>query len=582
MIHTAATFMAAILTTVVCAALSGAQPVVKDAPAVHSGPVARFDWFEYTGRDSVYRAVSRGTNEYFNPILAGFYPDPSITRVGQDYYLVTSTFSYFPGIPIFHSRDLVNWTQIGNGIHRASQLAFDTLGMSRGVFAPAIEHHAGTFYIANTCVDCGGNFIITATNPAGPWSDPIWLPSVEGIDPSLFFDDDGKVYLINNRAPAGGSQYEGHRALWIQEYDIVAKKMVGEATQIVNGGVDITQKPIWIEGPHIYKINGKYYLNTAEGGTAVDHRQVIFRSDSVRGPYVPGPVNPVLTQRHLDPKRPFPVTSAGHADFVDTPNGEWWAIFLGSRPYREDYHNTGRETYMLPLEWKDGWPSFVGGLEPLRYSVRRPSLPAQPRAPYPTSGNFTVRDDFDRPELAPYWLMVRTPRDQWHELTSSPGALSLRARPQDIAKREQPSFIGRRQQHIDATFSTALRFVPERDGDRAGIVAFQNDEYFYALTITRAAARPVVQLQRRAGRSDTVTVIASAPITLRAGAPLYLKIEARGERYGFYYRQDSAGGRWIPLLENADGTILSTRVAGGFGGNFTGVVVGMYAHSLPR
>jgi len=556
---------------------ASAQQAGRADPAA---PMAHFDWFAYEGRDSVFRAFPRRANEYANPILAGFYPDPSITRAGDDFYLVTSTFSYFPGLPIFHSRDLVNWTQIGNGIHRPSQVKFDSLGMSRGLFAPAIEHHDGTFYIANTCVDCGGNFIITATDPAGPWSDPIWLPTVEGIDPSLFFDDDGRVYLVNNRAPAGGSTYQGHRAIWIQEYDPVRKQMVGESTQIVDGGIDITQKPIWIEGPHLYKVNGKYYLNMAEGGTAHDHRQVIMRADQVRGPYVPGPVNPILTQRHLDPSRPFPVTAAGHADYVQTPSGEWWAIFLATRPYEEDYHNTGRETFMLPVTWENGWPSFVGGLEPIRYALPRPALPAQPPAAIPTSGNFTVRDEFDGPALAPYWLMARTPREQWYDFASSPGALTLRARAQDIASRGQPSFLGRRQQHLDAVFTTAMRFTPTRDGERAGLVAWQNDEYFYAFTLTMERGRTVLQLQTRAGRAETPTVIASAPVSLRAGAPLFLRIEAHGATYDFHYA--TAPDRWVPLLQGADGTILSTRVAGSFGGNFTGVLVGPYAYAPAR
>jgi alpha-N-arabinofuranosidase len=225
---------------------------------------ARFAWFEYIGTDGGPLAE----DEYRNPILAGFYPDPSVVRVGGDYYLVNSTFAWFPGIPVFHSRDLVHWTQIGNAIDRPGMLNFAGLSVSRGVFAPAISWHDGTFYIVNTCVDCGGNFVITARDPAGPWSDPVWLPTVEGIDPALFFDDDGSAWLVNNREPAGGSTYDGHRALWIERFDPIGLRMMGDPKMIVDGGIDLASKPVWIEGPHIYKHGGRYYLMAAEGGRA--------------------------------------------------------------------------------------------------------------------------------------------------------------------------------------------------------------------------------------------------------------------------------------------------------------------------
>jgi len=556
------------------------QPARRDsASPASAAPVARFDWFAYSGHDSVYDVHPAGKGEYLNPILSGFYPDPALARVGNDYYLIGSTFAYFPGIPIFRSKDLVNWTQIGNVIHRPEQLKFDSLGMSRGVFAPTINFHDGTFYVLNTCVDCGGNYLVTATNPAGPWSNPTWIPEVGGIDPSIFFDDDGKTYVINNDEPTGGSTYQGHRAIWIREFDVAAKKVKGPATQIINAGVDITQKPIWIEGPHIYKINGKYYLSCAEGGTAVDHRQVVFRADNVLGPYVPAPasVNPILTQRHLPPTRPFPITSAGHADFLQTQNGEWWGIFLATRPYDDDYYNTGRETFLLPLEWKDGWPSFIGGREPVPYAVKKPNLPAQPALAIPTHGNFSVREEFDGRTLAPYWMMLRTPREQWWTLGG--GALTLRARPDDVAGKGQPSFVGRRQQHLKASFTTAMTFTPARAGDRAGLVAFQSENFFYALTVTLADGKPVVQVERRNGASDTPTVIATKPLGARAGAPVYLKIDADGPRYDFSFATQR--NQWKPVLENADGKMLSTKGAGGAGANFTGVVVGMYAHSAP-
>ncbi|HEX6069846.1 MAG TPA: glycoside hydrolase family 43 protein [Longimicrobiaceae bacterium] len=554
-----------------CAAPPGESPTATADP--------RFDWFEYSGSDPVFERFPAGPGQYHNPILAGFYPDPSITRVGDDYYIVNSTFTFFPGIPVFHSRDLVNWTQIGNVIDRPSMLDFDSLGISRGVFAPTIEHHEGLFYVLNTCVDCGGNFLVTATDPAGPWSDPVWLREVDGIDPSLFFDDDGKAYILNNGAPIGRPLYDGHRAIWIQEFDPASRRMVGDRTLIVNGGVDISQRPVWIEGPHIYKRNGWYYLSAAEGGTAVDHSQVILRSRNVRGPYEPGPDNPILTQRHLDPARPFPVTSAGHADFVQTPNGDWWTIFLAVRPYREDYHNIGRETFLLPVRWEGEWPSILSGDAVIPHVAPRPDLPAQPAPEVPMSGNFTVREEFDDPELAPYWSFIRTPRERWHELSA--GSLTLRARPEHIGRRAQPSFVGRRQQHHWMTASTAMHYRPAAADDRAGLIAFQNDDFYYLLAVTLVEGRPVVRLERAAGAGQgaSPTVIATAPVDLDRRGPIHLRIDARGDEYDFYYGY--APDEWIALHTGADGTILSTRSSGGFGGAFVGTMLGLYAYRAP-
>jgi alpha-N-arabinofuranosidase len=534
-----------------------------------------FDWFEYRGDDAVFRDSAAGPGEYRNPILTGFYPDPSITRAGDEFYLVNSTFAYFPGIPVFRSRDLVSWTQIGSVIDRPTQLDFDSLGISRGVFAPTIEYHDGTFYVLNTCVDCGGNYLVTATDPAGPWSDPVWLRDVGGIDPSLFFDDDGKVYLLNNDAPPERPLYEGHRAIWIREFNPTTNQPFGTPSVVIDGGVDISKKPIWIEGPHLTKVNGWYYLTAAEGGTAVGHSQVVLRSRQVRGPYTAYDGNPILTQRSLDPARPNPVTSAGHADMVQTPNGEWWATFLAVRPYDGDFYNTGRETFLLPVKWVDGWPVILPEGQRIPYTHARPGMPRDSAPAIPTTGNFTVRDEFDGPELAPYWLRIRTPRERWFDFTSRPGALTLHARSDRIGRLDQPSFVGRRQQHLKATATTVMRYAPAQPGDRAGLAAFQNDDFYYLMSVALDGGRPVIQLHRAAGRGQGADpeLIASAPLQGRPGAPLYLRIRADRDRYDFEYAY--APDRWIPLASGADGRLLSTRTAGGF----VGVTFGLYAHS---
>lgn len=537
------------------------------SPAAPSSP--QFEWFEYEGHDPVYEQKSADTGEYLNPILAGFKPDPSIVRVGEnDYYLVNSSFAYFPGLPIFHSTDLVHWEQVGHVLNRPSQLQLDGLEISEGVFAPTIRHHDGTFYVITTVVGGGGNILVTAPSPTGPWSDPIQL-SIGGIDPSMFFDDDGTVYVPHNAGPPGEPQYDGHRALWIQEYDPEAQEMVGPHEVLVNGGVDISEEPIWIEAPHIFKVDGTYYLIAAEGGTGPNHSEVVFRSDSARGPYEPYDGNPILTQRHLAPNRPNPVETAGHADFVQTPNGEWWSVFLATRPYGDGFYNTGRETFLLPVDWTDdGWPVILERSQTVPFVHDAPDLPQSEPPSIPASGNFTVRADFDSDSLASYWNFIRTPREPWHELGD--GTLTIEPRSASIGSLGQPSFVGRRQQHTHATATTALQFVPGESGQKAGLAAFQNREYYYLLSVTRNDGRPIVQLEKAAG--GDASVIASAPVELSEDAPLRLRIEADAGAYDFSYAP--ADGDWTMLEENADGTILSTQEAGGF----VGAYFGLYAY----
>jgi xylan 1,4-beta-xylosidase len=552
------------------------------APAAAQSVSASFDWFEYRGADPIDGGQQADAGSYRNPILQGFYPDPSVTRVGEDFYLVTSTFGYFPGIPVFRSRDLVNWTQIGNAIDRPTQLDFKRLGLSRGVFAPTIRAKAGTFYILNTCVDCGGNFVITAKNPAGPWSDPVWLPELEGgIDPSLFFDTDGRTWILNNGPPEGTPQYEGHRAIWIQEFDLKTLKTVGPRKVLVNGGVDFSKKPIWIEGPHIFKKDGWYYLSCAEGGTAEGHSQVILRSKTVTGPFEPNPANPILTQRDLPRDRENPITSAGHAQLVTTPDGQWWATFLAVRPYADDFYSTGRETFLMPVRWEDGWPRITDTGQAIPYVHPRPKLPAQPAPPVPTSGAFTVRDAFDDPRLPPYWMMLRNPRSDWFALQD--GALTLHAPAVGLGHKANPSFLARRQQHLNAAAETVVRFTPAKDGDRAGIAVFQNDDYWLFLGLKQVGGKLAVVLDRREGpnagaEGETVAAVEAATFGIVPGKPLALRIEVQGNRYAFSYARvlgspDVPMMAWRPLAQLKTDS-LTTKVAGGFVGSVFGVFAG--------
>jgi alpha-N-arabinofuranosidase len=561
--------MRAAIAALLALPLLGAAAVGPIAP-VGAGPVARFAWFDYRGEDPVDRAVTAGPAEYRNPILQGFYPDPSIVRVGSDYYLVNSSFSWFPGLPIFHSRDLVSWTQIGNAIDRPGQFDFKQIGLSRGIFAPDISYHAGRFYMAGTCVDCGGNFVMTAKNAAGPWSDPHWN-AIDGIDPSLFFDTDGQAWILNNGGPVGKPLYDGHRAIWIQRFDTATMRPFGERTVIANGGVHPADKPIWIEGPHLFRRDGYYYLIAAEGGTGENHSEVVFRSRSVTGPYEPGPVNPILTQRTLDPARPFPVTSTGHADFVETVKGDWWSVFLGTRPYKGDYYNIGRETFLLPVQWSaTGWPEVTAPGATIPYVHRRPDLPHQPAAAVPMSGAFHVRDAFAGGRLALYWVQMRATDTDWRR--PAQGALALNARPVAIGGTGQVSFLARRLQHHWASAETLVSFAPTHAGDRAGIAVLQDEAHFYALSLARTAEGTVIEVEKRDGGGDPADgiVIASAPF---AGTTVQLRIVMRAEGCDFLYA--GADGSWHALAKDLDATLLSTKHAGGF----IGAMIGPFARA---
>ena len=546
-----------------------ASLLVAAAPVPAWPAPVRFAWFSYEGHDATSARPRPG--EYANPILPGFYPDPSVIRVGADYYLVNSTFSYFPGLPVFHSRDLVHWTQIANAIDRPGQIDLTARKLSEGLFAPSLHHANGRFYIVNTCVECGGTFVLTARDPAGPWSDPVWVRDVGGIDPSLFTDADGSTWLVNNDAPVEAPRYDGHRAIWIRRFDLATLKTRGPARMIVDGGIDLAARPVWVEGPHLFRHDGRYYLIAAEGGTSERHSETVYRADRPDGPFTPFP-HAILTQRDLPAGRADPITSAGHAQFVDTPVGDWWAVFLATRPYTGDLYNTGRETFLRRVTWRDGWPIVTDPGEVIPYAARRPALPATPSGSFPLAGNFTLRDAFARPTLARYWLMVRTPKTRWWH--AGAGGLALDARAEPIGGLGQPSFVARRQQHLDATASTEVRADLDRVGAKAGLVAYQNEAHYYFVGLVNDGGRRLVRVERRSGEGDPVdgVVLASRALPV-AAAPVRLRIVARGGLYAFDYAV--GGGGWTRLLNGADGTILSTAKGGGF----VGTTIGMYAYA---
>lgn len=537
-----------------------------------------FTQVTYQGNDQVYKDNPLKPDEFYNPILQGCYPDPAITRKGDDYYLVCSSFAMFPGVPIFHSKDLVNWTQIGHVLDRTSQLDVHNTGISAGVYAPGITYNPNnnTFYMIVTAFAGNlGNIIVKTKDPAEGWSDPIKL-NFSGIDPSIFFDNDGKAYIVHNDAPDKGKElYNGHRVIKIWEYDVDKDQVIpGTDKIIVNGGVDLSKHPIWIEAPHIYKKDGHYYLMCAEGGTGGWHSEVIFISDHPKGPYTPAPGNPILTQRYFAKDRKNKVDWAGHADLVKGPNEQYYGVFLAIRPNEKDRVNTGRETFILPVDWSGTFPVFVNGLIPLEPKLKMPEGVTNKTGQdgYFPNGNFTYTEDFNTDKLDYRWIGLRGPREDFINLTKK--GLQINPFEANIKELKPTSTLFYRQQHNSFSFNTTMTYKPESEKDLAGIVCYQNESSNYVFGITKQGDDYILLLERneiKDRRSHEVQskIIASTKIDI--SKPLQLQVKANGDDYQFSYAEE--GGEFKNLGGTVSGDILSTDVAGGF----TGAMLGLYA-----
>ena len=527
------------------------KPFVRELVAPRK---AVFDEFIYS-----VDSGDKDPQPFQNPILPGGYPDPSICRVGNDYYLVNSSFAYYPGVPIWHSTDLQHWTRLGYVLNRPSQLNLKSgLVMTGGIYAPDISYnpHNKLFYLITTDVNGIGNFFVTTDDPKkGVWSDPIRLPEVGGIDPSLFFGEDGKAYIVNNDGPIGDPLYGGHRAIWIREFDWQTGQTKGNQQLIINGGVDITQKPIWIEGPHLYHINGIYYLMAAEGGTGTYHSEVIFRSDNPFGPFIPCDINPILTQRHLPENRPNPVTCTGHADLVETPQGEWYAVFLAVRPYRDGHDVMGRETFMLPVKWENDQPVILPSDSVLTYAYSH--VP-------PTSL-------WANNELAKDAFFIRTPQSD--NYTFEDGKLSLTALNVQLGDYRHPSAIGRWVTECNFNAQTSLTFNPKTSEDLAGIIMFQNDEcYIYFGKSLDTHLNPCLKLRVYCKGKLYIDKVERLNIS-DANNKIHLKVSG-GEQVNYTFSYSFHPEKnWEQVGEPVSADLLSTRTAGGF----TGTMVGIYA-----
>ena len=525
---------------------------------------ATYSYFKYEGHDSRFDTPIDSGREYYNPILAGYYPDPSVTMKGDTYYLVNSSFAFFPGVPIFESKDLVNWHQIGHVLDRPGQLNLEGHEVSNGIYAPAITYNPynDTFYVITTSTGPnGGNFLVKSKDPHMGWSDPIWLPEIDGIDPSFLFDNDGKAYIVHNAPVFGEPRYEGERAIRLFEFDPETDRIISEPLEIVRSGTHVTAQPIWIEGPHLYHIGDYYYLMCAEGGTEEDHSEVIFRSKNPRGPWEEASINPILTQRDLPEERANKITSTGHADIIRTPEGEWWAVFLGCRPYEGNLYNTGRDTYLLPVEWKDGWPVILEKGKAVTTVGEKEGLAPEAGT---LTGNFSYIDTFEDNELNPRWMFLRNAPKEGNSLDGK----SLKLHPGNPLGSKLPmSALFARQQHPDFTVETEVDFNPQTETQIAGLVLLQNEDYNFIFGKTLLNGQPTLVVKRNE-RGESLTGTATVP----AEGKLKLKVTGEGRLYSFYYMPEGET-EWKTLAADVDGSNLSTAHARGF----IGAMIGPYA-----
>lgn len=484
--------------------------------------------------------------KYRNPVMPGFYPDPSICRVGDDYYLVNSTFEFFPGVPVSHSKDLIHWETIGHCITRNSQLKLIKGRMnSTGIFAPTIRYHNGTFYLVVTNVaneeEGTGNFYMWTEDPYGEWSEPAFL-NTPGIDPSFFFDDDGKAYYMGT----------GNPEIYLWEIDLLKGELIGEPVKLWAG-----TGGAYPEGPHIYKKNDWYYLLISEGGTERCHMLTMARSKRITGPYEPCPDNPVMTNRSLG----LPIQSVGHADLVEDQNGNWWAVCLGTRTFGyPPRHNLGRETMLVPVDFSGEWPIFGDHgrvLEEFETGML-PSYSAEV-----VSFIDSYHDDFTSKKLDLGWNYIYNP--DWSLYEKKENGLCLWGNEKHLKDADIIAWIGRRQRHHNSETLVTLNFPCIQDGEEAGLTIFENNRHHYeAALICKDQERKLI-FRRQIGSLEKI----EKEIDYNAET-VTLKLESDLDIYRFSYRKPD--GSWERLGEG-EVQYLTTEV----GGHFTGNYIGLYS-----
>ncbi len=516
-----------------------------------------------------------GQEKFSNPIIRGGYPDPSICKVGDTFYLVNSSFEYFPGLPIHKSKDLVNWELIGYGLHRKSQVDsivnLIDVQSNGGIHAPTIRHKDGVYYIITTNVYYDEkqkkaemvNFIITAKNPAGPWSDPIHILGAPGIDPDLFFDDNGKVWYVGNQMPENPN-FNGEGEIWLQELDINEFKLVGEKYLLWRGACG----GVWAEGPHMYKKDGRYYLLIAEGGTSFNHAVMVALSDNVEGPYISNPRNPIITSRHLSYDNW--VNSTGHGDIIELDDGRNYMVLLGIRNQIERGSNMGRETFLAPItwerepfEWKETkhlWPVVspkTGRIELSNDIVFNNSI---------QNIETSFKDNFESDILNLKWNFRRYPIENIFHLNKNDKRLNLICHPNQIKERGRAALLGFKQTESSFEYLTQMHFEPNTNGSEAGISFFQKDDNYINFTLIKDNGKHY--LQAYVVKNGELISTKKEQLEQFKGQ-IKFKVIADKEAYKLYF---STKGTYFNLFATLDGSSLKSN-------GYTGAHLGLYATS---
>lgn len=518
-------------------------------------------------------------NKIKNPIIPGFYPDPTICRVGDDYYLACSSFELYPGIPIFHSEDLVHWEQIGNAMTVQNDFYVEKNSMVGGVMAPTLRYHEGLFYIINANFSDKGNYIITAENPEGPWSAPHWLEDVPGIDASLFFDNDGKAYIMGTGNVWDNGAGEMERGIWLAEYDIEHFRLCGKPVTIFNSALRGGAAP---ESPHLYHIGEYYYLMIAEGGTEHYHSVMVARSKELFEFYEGNPANPVMTHRHMG--FTCPIINVGHADMVELPDGSWYAVMLASRLIDGRCKNLGRETFLCPILWEREWPLFSPQTGKLEWEYEAPKCLAP--VEYQETKNYY---DFEQDELEPEWVFWGVPKTPFYKIGDS--KLIVQCRSVSLDEKLRPmqmngsrcyenyaSLIAQRQCKIDTTVSCQMSFYP-KEKESAGLAVIQamnHQLHFERVYKDKKQILQVVLITADYNHPpyfpgfESVTqkeVLAEAECDM---ADIVLQIEMRGEEFALRYGSTKDNLRELCI---ADGQCLNPEKVG----CMSGTIIGMFA-----